>query len=309
MTRLSGAGAPLALASVLAWAGLSGCALVLGFDDLSSNTRPGQRAETTAAPSFSLAEGSYGPCERVTLASETPGAVIYFTVDGSEPSLGSPVFTAPLPLQATTTVKAIAVAEGLASSPVVSSTFVITVPGPPAPPRFEPGPGTFGNDVNLDLRTDVPDATLCVTTDGSIPVCGDARCGPGRGCGGTSSAYRAGTPLRVTTSPSTIRAVTCAQDGSPASSIAVGLYELQVVAPTLDPPSGTSVGMDGIEVTMTSTTVGAEIRYTFDGALPTCASGNTYSGPPLFAAAVTVKAVACKAGYAASPVVTAIYKQ
>ena len=59
----------------------------------------------------------------VTLACATEGAAIYYTTDGSEPTASATKYTAPFPVSATTTVKAIAIKSGLDNSEVVSKTF------------------------------------------------------------------------------------------------------------------------------------------------------------------------------------------
>jgi hypothetical protein len=70
----------------------------------------------------------------VTLADTTPGAVIYYTTNGTTPTITSAVYSQALTISATTTVKAIAVASGYANSPVTSSTYTITS----APPGTTP---------------------------------------------------------------------------------------------------------------------------------------------------------------------------
>ncbi len=59
----------------------------------------------------------------VTLACETEGAAIYYTIDGSEPTASATKYDAPFSVTATTTVKAIAIKSGLDNSEVVSKTF------------------------------------------------------------------------------------------------------------------------------------------------------------------------------------------
>jgi YVTN family beta-propeller protein len=80
----------------------------------------------------------------VILSSTTPGAAIHFTSDGSTPTAASPVATAAIPVGATVTLQAIAVASGYADSAVASATYTIVLP--PAPSvTFIPGaPETMG---------------------------------------------------------------------------------------------------------------------------------------------------------------------
>ena len=68
--------------------------------------------------------GKFITSDLVTLTSATPGAVIYYTLDGSIPVPGvSPVFTDPIKVSVTTTIKAIAVLPGLKDSKVMTEVY------------------------------------------------------------------------------------------------------------------------------------------------------------------------------------------
>lgn len=76
------------------------------------------------APTFSVASGTYTTAQTVALACETEGAEIRYTLDGSEPTVTSTLYTAPIAVAQTTTIKAIAVKAG-APSALVSATYTI----------------------------------------------------------------------------------------------------------------------------------------------------------------------------------------
>jgi nucleoid-associated protein YgaU len=79
-----------------------------------------------AAPAFSPAEGTYADAQTVTLSTSTEGAEIRYTTDGSAPTATSgTVYSAPLPVSSTTTIRAMAAKTGMGDSPVVSATFTI----------------------------------------------------------------------------------------------------------------------------------------------------------------------------------------
>ena len=80
-----------------------------------------------ATPAFSPAPGTFASAQMVTLSDTTAGASIYYTSDGSAPSTNSTLFTPGTPIAAasTETINAIAVASGLANSPVATGTFAI----------------------------------------------------------------------------------------------------------------------------------------------------------------------------------------
>lgn len=63
----------------------------------------------------------------VTLTSATPGASIYYTLDGNAPTMASKKYTGPITISAAATLKAIAVAGGLDASAEMSEAYTIQV--------------------------------------------------------------------------------------------------------------------------------------------------------------------------------------
>lgn len=88
----------------------------------------GSTTETCAAPTFSPATGTYYEPQSVTLSCTTPGSTIYYTTNGSTPTTSSTQYTSAIPVSETTTIKAIATADGLDPSPVASATYTIFEP-------------------------------------------------------------------------------------------------------------------------------------------------------------------------------------
>ncbi len=76
-------------------------------------------------PVFSLPGGTYIGAQTLTITDNTPGAVIYYTVDGPAPTTASAIYTQPIPITASETVQAVAVAPGLFASSVVSATYTV----------------------------------------------------------------------------------------------------------------------------------------------------------------------------------------
>jgi len=66
----------------------------------------------------------------VSLVASSPRATIHFTTDGSEPTPDSPLFLAPLSINKTTTVRAIAIVPGLQPSGPISADFIRGEPPP-----------------------------------------------------------------------------------------------------------------------------------------------------------------------------------
>ena len=85
----------------------------------------------TATPTFSLPAGNYTSAQSVTVSDTTPGAVIYYTTDGTTPTAASPVYAGAISITATsTTLEAIAIAPGDAPSTVASATYTIGAAAP-----------------------------------------------------------------------------------------------------------------------------------------------------------------------------------
>ncbi|MBS0581153.1 MAG: fibronectin type III domain-containing protein [Proteobacteria bacterium] len=78
-----------------------------------------------APPAFTPAPGSYSGAQAVTLTAAA-GAQIYYTLDGSAPTLASNLYSGPVAVNATTTISAMAVEAGWLSSNVSVGTFSIT---------------------------------------------------------------------------------------------------------------------------------------------------------------------------------------
>ena len=100
-------------------------------------------ADIVGAPTANPTAGTYTENQSVTLTSSTEGATIYYTTDGSEPTItgGVPAgttaeYTAPIAVTGTegesitTTIKAIAVKSGMQDSGVETFTYTIQIPVP-----------------------------------------------------------------------------------------------------------------------------------------------------------------------------------
>ena len=100
-------------------------------------------AGIVGAPTANPTAGAYTENQSVALASSTVGATIYYTTDGSEPTITGGVtggttakYTAPIVVTGTvgqsitTTIKAIAVQNGMQDSRVETFTYTIKIPAP-----------------------------------------------------------------------------------------------------------------------------------------------------------------------------------
>lgn len=94
-------------------------------------------AGIVGAPTPSVESGTYTENQKVALASSTEGATIYYTTNGSEPGRTSGTrYTGPITVPGTegqsitTTLKAIAVKNGMQDSEVKTFTYTINIPKP-----------------------------------------------------------------------------------------------------------------------------------------------------------------------------------
>ena len=124
----------------------------------------------TLAPTISAQENVFNWSGNVvTLSCVTEGAEIRYTLDGSEPTESSRLYTGPFMIDDTTTVKAKAFKEDWFESETATATFTrewYTVDAP----VIEPSGAEFANisqTVSLSCATD--GATILYTTDGSDP--------------------------------------------------------------------------------------------------------------------------------------------
>lgn len=238
-------------------------------------------------PTFSPGPTTYHSPILVTISDSLAGAKTYYTTDGSLPTTGSAVYSTPVQISTTTTIKAIAASAGLPNSNVASATYSIVLPQAPQP-MFSPTPSTFSSPQSVKL-SNILNLPMYYTTDGSIPT--------------TNSTLYSG-PIFVSLN-TTINAITAAF-GYVTSPVSSGTYYIQAPNPTISPTSGTYYTAQTL--TMSDTAGGATIYYTTNGTTPTTSS-TSCSNPCAISVPVTttVKAIASGGGYASSSVAVATY--
>jgi hypothetical protein len=123
---------------------------------------------TAAAPVFSPPAAIFSSSQSVTITSATPGAQIYYTTDGSTPTVKSHLYTGPLNVTSSETISAIASATGYLQGPPASATFTSTANT--ANPSFSLATGTYPGTQTVSLSDTTPGATIYYTVDGSTPT-------------------------------------------------------------------------------------------------------------------------------------------
>ena len=241
---------------------------------------------SAAAPTFSLAGGTYSAAQTVVIADATSGATIYYTTNGMTPTTASSVYGGPITISQTGKLEAMAVAAGLTnSSPTIASYTIVT-----AAPTFTPGAGPYNQAQTVTLNDATPGAVIYYTTNGTTPT--------------TSSA--------VYTSPISISSTQkleafAANAGDSNSSIVSAAYTISLPAagtPAFSPAGGTYSASQSVAIS--DSTAGATIYYTTNGTTPTTSSA-VYSGPVQLASSGKLEAIAVASGYANSVVASSTY--
>lgn len=104
-----------------------------------------------STPEFSPRGGTYNNSVSVALSSQTQGASIYYTLDGTTPTVSSSVYTAPFVLTNSAVVKAIAFKAGVIGSDIaVSPQFGIIKPPVITSYYANPNPAPAGSPITLN---------------------------------------------------------------------------------------------------------------------------------------------------------------
>jgi hypothetical protein len=301
----------------------------------------------TAAPAFSPGGGTYTSAQSVAITSTTSGASIRYTLDGSTPSSTSgTLYTGPVLIGATSTLKAIAYASGLADSAVVSATYTINA-----------STGTSWEAESLARTTDGTSATndtdaaasggvrvtLNATAVGSwmqftlpnvpagtysIQLAYKTNANRGKATflvdgvtvGGTLDQYASsgtyptatiGTVTLGTTGNHTFRMTVSGKNASSSGyTLSADKITLTPTTATVAAPTFNPAGgtfTSAQSVTIATTTSGASIRYTTDGSTPSSTTGTLYAGPITISSTTTVRAIAYASGMNPSAVTSATY--
>lgn len=127
------------------------------------------RMRTVATPEASPKGRSFVDPLQVALTDSTPGAVIRYTVDGSDPDSASPAYSGPIAIPATATLKARAYLPDWVPSAVMTEVYTdaATLPVPVA----DPGQKGFVTSITVALSVPGhPGASIHYTLDGTEPT-------------------------------------------------------------------------------------------------------------------------------------------
>ena len=240
----------------------------------------------------------------------TPGAIIYYTTDGTVPTNGSQQYNAPITLTETTTIQAIAIEDGHIMSDVVGMAFTKESSGGSSSGSSSSGGSTDSGSETAPPQEETIQFDVSIRPNDSATVyvmqvtslADTDRMSYQYSINGTDyySLQKLQTQETFGASQKVdlhVRAV-----GSDDTILAAGNREITTPSASDVPTiSGTDKFSDRTEVTITATP-GAIIYYTTDGTVPTNGS-QQYNAPITLTETTTIQAIAIEDGHIMSDVV------
>ena len=215
--------------------------------------------QQVAEPALSLASGTYTKLESVTISDSTPGAKIYYTLNGSLPQSSWTPYTGAISLTASAKVSAYAVATYYKNSAVATGNYTLKLNT--AAPGFSVAAGTYKQAISVALTNSMATATTYYSLKAGVPVAQWTK-------------YTAPIAINATT---TIYAYSTAQYyiNSPNAQAAYTIQNAPAV-PVISLKAGTYTSIQ--KVSISDATAGAKIYYTLNDSLP-LTSWSLYTGP------------------------------
>ncbi|MDP2389883.1 MAG: chitobiase/beta-hexosaminidase C-terminal domain-containing protein, partial [Acidobacteriota bacterium] len=162
---------------------------------------------TLAAPTVAPATGSYTGNVEVTMSSPQSGATIRYTTNNTAPTASSPIYSGPLSISTTTTVRAKVFHPDYTASAETSRTYTLTA----HTPTLDAAAGSYAPGATVTITAGQPSTdTLRMTVDGGDPT-------------GTSPAIASGTTLLLGNFTLKVRAF---RVGAGDSAVAAASYSL-----------------------------------------------------------------------------------
>jgi uncharacterized repeat protein (TIGR03803 family) len=236
-----------------------------------------------AAPAFSPAPGTYTNAQSVMITTAMPGATIRYTTDGSRPTetIGT-IYSSPVSIGTTTTLKAVGYKTGVADSVVTSGIYTIAPFA--AAPVFNPPAGTYAYQQSVTITSATTGASIAYTTDGTTPT--EIR-------GSVTHGILYSTPVPIVAATTSLNAIAFASGytDSPAN----GIYTITNPPPSIpvfSSTGGTFTRAQSVTITSAGSTA---IYYTTDGSPPTTSS-TLYTGAVTIANNAVLQAIGVNSG-------------
>lgn len=199
------------------------------------------------------ASGEYDSKIDVALDTETEGATIYYTTDGTDPISNGLEYTIPLTIAKDTTIRAVAMYDGEYSG-ISSFWYVFTAYDDYGVDAFYPS-GVYEGSVNVTLTPNNPQNSVIYRLDGD-----------------SEGTWRDYTDVIVLDKDTTIIAKSVAPDGTEGEDEYVFTYKIAPLPPAFAPESTQFTNSDNVTIyspeSTTANTDRFELWYTVDGTDP-----------------------------------------
>ncbi len=257
--------------------------IILILVSCSKNDNPTIVQSTVATPAFVPSGGLYFSARDVRITCATAGAQIRYTLDGSEPGAGSALYSAPVQIVSTTTVKAKAFRDNWLPSEVASVTYNFQV----GEIFILPMGGNYMTPQTVQISAVTPGTEIRYTTNGTEPT--DA-----------SALYTA--PIIIDKNTN-LKVKGFISGWAECATVSVN-FTFQAQPPVF----GTEPGIHSapISLSISSPTSGAGIRFTTDGTEPAETSA-LYTVPINITSNTLVKAKAYKTDWNPSSVTSGTF--
>lgn len=253
-----------------------------GYDPSSVGSAVYVIQSQVATPTFSPDGGTSSNTVSVTMGCTTTGATIYYTTDGTDPTTSSSVYSSPVSVDRTMTLKAMGWKSGWMNSTIKSSSYTVNV----ATPTFSVAAGYYDTNQSVTITCATTGATIRYTTDGSTPT-------------SSSTVYSSAISVTddMTLSAKAFR-TGCTDSAVVSADYYIGMTN-RVATPAY---VYTVVPYGAFPVQITCGTSGAEIRYTEDGSKPSQSQRVLYdpNGRVVIGQTLTLRSRAFKTGMRSS---------
>lgn len=227
-------------------------------------------------PGMTPAPGTYTAVQSVTLSHGITGTTIRYTTDGTDPDTNSTVYSGPIAVNVSLTLKAKAWRNGYDSSNVTTGVYTLKLPMP----SISPGTATYNVPQSVTMSHGLAGTTIWYTDDGTTP---------------TPSSTQYSSPITVD-HPITLQAI-ATKPGWSNSDVRSATYTMKVGTPGFSVAGGSYAGVQ--TVTVTTSTPSPTLRYTLDGSSPTPTSPEI-TGPITVDHSNTLRVIGYKTGWTTS---------
>ncbi len=222
----------------------------------------------------------------VSIRTVTPGAVLYYTTNGTTLTTNSKVYSKPIILSGGNTLSALAVAPGYGNSLIAVGSYTTTLVDTPT---FSLAASSITNRTKVSIAITTPHATIHYTTSGKTP---------------TSRSAVYSRPISLSGNV-TLQAIGIAKNYSNSVVASVTYTAAQTAIPTFTPAGGPIT--NGTMVSLSCATPGSTIFYTTNSRVPNHSS-HKYSKPFKIDGGMIVIAIASAKGYVDSTLATVLYQ-